>query len=167
MPQRNPTTIPPTTPSAAVTLGLTPGQSLWLCLPPGSALHTTQGEVSVRFAPRDCELALHTLPQMRLGAGEHLPEGWNTKAAWVQVGNALHCRSEILVIEAPPKAGALAPSTAPAALSLCRPGQNRKEPRFWQGARNAVTAAPKKKALPDGKALDNARPASGLRRTQP
>ncbi|OGB09268.1 MAG: hypothetical protein A3E23_01295 [Burkholderiales bacterium RIFCSPHIGHO2_12_FULL_65_48] len=42
---------------------------------------------------------------MRLGAGEHLPEGWNTKAAWVQVGNALHCRSEILVIEAPPRPG--------------------------------------------------------------
>ena len=105
MPQRNPTTIPPITPSAAVTLGLTPGQSLWLCLPPGSALHTTQGEVSLRFAPRDCELALHTLPQMRLGAGEHLPEGWNTKAAWVQVGNALHCRSEIQVIEGTPRPG--------------------------------------------------------------
>ena len=95
MPQRNPTTIPPITPSAAVTLGLTPGQSLWLCLPPGSALHTTQGEVSLRFAPRDFGHALHTLPQMRLGAGEHLPEGWNTKAAWVQVGNALHCRKSL------------------------------------------------------------------------
>ena len=31
-----------TAPSAAVTLGLTPGQSLWLCLPPGSVLHASQ-----------------------------------------------------------------------------------------------------------------------------
>ena len=106
MPQHpTPPATPSTSPAAAVTLGLTPGQSLWLCLPPGSVLHTTQGEVSLRFAPRDCGHALHTPPQARLGAGEHLAGSGTTQAAWVQVANALHCRAEIQVIERTPAPG--------------------------------------------------------------
>ncbi|CAN7291532.1 hypothetical protein [Acidovorax sp. LjRoot194] len=94
-----------TAPSAAVTLGLTSGQSLWLCLPPGSVLHTTQGEVSLRFAPQDCGHALHTPPQARLGAGDHRHSGSSTQTTWVQVDNALPGRAEIQVIEQAPAPG--------------------------------------------------------------
>ena len=96
MPQHSPSTTTP----AATTVGLSPGQSLWLHLPPGSALRTTRGEVGVRFTPSACGQALHTPPHARLKAGEQLPgDAKKAQAAWVLVDNALHCRAEIQVIE--------------------------------------------------------------------
>lgn len=97
---------PPAAPSPITTASLSPGQSLWLHLPPGRALRTTQGEVGVRFAPSACGQALHTPPHARLQAGQQLPgDAQSAQAAWVLVDNALHCPAEIQVIEGTPAPG--------------------------------------------------------------
>lgn len=102
MPQHSPSSISPTT----ATVGISPGQSLWLHLPPGSSLRTTQGEVGVRFNPSACGQTLYTPPRARLRAGEQLPRNANkAQAAWVLVDNALHCRAEIQVTEVTPAPG--------------------------------------------------------------
>ncbi len=99
MPQPSPSSISPTT----TTMGLLPGQSLWLYLPPGGFLRATQGEVCVRFTPDNCGHALHTPTHARLKAGDYLPRDVKqAQAAWVLVDNALHCRAEIQVTEGTP-----------------------------------------------------------------
>lgn len=92
----------PRTPTTPPLLALGPGQSLWLCLPPGSALHTSQGEVAVRWAPTACGEALHTPPHTRLKEGEHLPLSGQTQATWVQLHNPFHHPAQIQLVKAAP-----------------------------------------------------------------
>ncbi len=127
----------PTTPPTQLALG--PGQNLWLCLPPGSALHASQGEVAVRWAPADCGGALHTLPHTRLTAGEHLPWSGRAPATWVQLHNPSHHPAQIQLEEATPwAAGRLTTILQRLRAALRHPEKAAKNPGHhgaWHSAR--------------------------------
>jgi len=94
-----------TAPPPPRTLGLPPGQDLWLCLAPGSTLHTTQGEVVIRFSPCACGQTLQAPQHTLLKAGEHLPWNGQAQAAWVQLHNPRRGPAEVQLVEAAPAPG--------------------------------------------------------------
>lgn len=102
-------TSPPATPSPSpVTLGLARGQSLWLCLAPGSALRTARGEVAVRFAaPQGWSQLVRPPAPIVLKAGATLPWASQEQAAWVQVENLLDDSVELQLWEGAPAPGLL------------------------------------------------------------
>lgn len=118
-------------------LTLSPGQSLWLCLPPGSTLHTSQGSVAVCWAPTHCGQALHTPPHTMLEAGEHLAwSGQQAQAAWVQLHNPSRSIAAIHLTEGTP-----APSLGQRTWHWLRGALNgRKKPVKDLGYRSALNA---------------------------
>ena len=129
-------TSPSATPSPSpITLGLARGQSLWLCLAPGSALRTVRGEVAVRFAaPQGWSQPIHTPAPVVLKAGAPLPWADQGQAAWIQVENLLDESVELQFWAA---------ARAPGLLR-----------RVWQGLHNPALAA--RSRVPTGQAYNTA-----------
>lgn len=89
----------PSSPPSPTILHLARGQSLWLCLAPGSALRTARGEVTVRFAPQVWGQPVYAPAATVLKAGADLAWPGQGQAAWVQVENLLNDRAEIQLWE--------------------------------------------------------------------
>lgn len=107
------------------TLGIARGQSLWLCLPPGSALYIAQGEVSVRFTTGHCGHTAHTGPGAVLTAGGHW--AWSdagpAQACWAQIDNLVSQPAEIHVLESAPEPGWLRRAWRGLRGTLCKFGK--------------------------------------------
>lgn len=88
-------------------LTLEPGQSLWMCLLPGSTLHATHGEVAVRWSPATCGQTWHTPPLTRLRAGEQLLGNDQRQPVWVQLHNPQPAAATIQLTEVAPTPGFL------------------------------------------------------------
>lgn len=93
--------MPSHTPAPSPTT-LSPGQSLWLCLAPGTTLQATLGEVAVQWAtaaPLANGLTWYAPLQTRLQAGEQLSWTGQTQAVWVQLHAAHASTSQIQLLE--------------------------------------------------------------------
>lgn len=96
---------PHTTTTSPLTQHLAPGQGIWICLHPGSTLHTTGGDVAVHWGPQASGQALHAQPPTLLKAGQHLPWNGQAQAVWLQLHNPGDRPTEIQLTEATPAPG--------------------------------------------------------------
>jgi hypothetical protein len=85
--------------TAPLIVQIAPGQILWACLAPGSILHTTQGEVAIRSAPRIHGHTMDSHPQAVLKAGTPWQPTEHHQATWVQLGSATRGPAEIKIVE--------------------------------------------------------------------
>lgn len=128
-----------TTPQAtttAATVHITSGQILWVCLPPGSTLHTIRGEATVRSTPSACGHAVHSPPQAILKAGAPWPLPKHDQATWVQLGSATRGPAEVHIVENTPEPGPL--RRAWALLRTNFAGHKKEQPDGAYGAWHAA-----------------------------
>jgi hypothetical protein len=119
-------------------LTLSPGQSLWLCLPPGSTLRTVCGAVTVSRAPRACGHAVYTPSPTLLKAGEPLACSGTAQATWIQVHNPARATAEVQ-LEEPTHAPAFWPTAWQALLvAMRRGGKSGRDPLYSCGAGQAA-----------------------------
>ncbi|WP_010463477.1 hypothetical protein [Acidovorax radicis] len=130
------TDIHPKATTAPFTVHIASGQILWVCLPPGSVLHTTQGEITILSAPCSYGYAVHSPPRAVLKAGAQLPLPRHDRATWMQLSSTTDGPAEIKIVESMPEAGLR--QKAWALLRTIFAGRKKEQPDGAYGALHAA-----------------------------
>lgn len=130
------TDINPKATTGPFTVHIASGQILWVCLPPGSILHSTQGEVTLRWSPCSYGDTVHSPPQAVLKAGAQLPPPRHDQATWIQVSSATHGPAEVKILKSTPEAGLR--QNAWARLRMIFTGRKKEQPDGVYGALHAA-----------------------------